>query len=162
MSNGLEDIIPEQKVSPNVEEILIDADGVWYYGEKPLERLNLIRLFYTVLQKEGDDFWIVTPAERVPVRVIDAPYSVVSVQKNGDRIECLLNDESLICLTKSCLPSIAKNDALYITVRDSLNARFQRSAFLHIAEWIYEQNGSYFLDSCGEKIQIQTSPALTN
>jgi hypothetical protein len=133
----------------------IDADGTWFYEGKPLERLGLVRLFYSVLKNEEDRYYIVTPVEKVPVDVEDAPYSVVAVRKHEQGIDCILNDETLVNLTNACVPRIASNHALYIQTPNTLQARFTRSAFSQLTEWIQETpEGSYLLESYSEKIYL--------
>ncbi len=54
----------------------IRADGTWFYMGTPIGRAPLVRLFSTVLRKDEDGrTYLVTPVEKVGVRVVDAPSS---------------------------------------------------------------------------------------
>lgn len=120
--------------------ICISADGVWYYGDTPLERLGLIRLFYSVLKKEADQYYLVTPVEKVPVVVKDVPYSVLRVEQTERGIECILNDQTSVIFDTKCSPRIGSNYALYIRVKGEHEARFTRSAYAQIAAWIEQES----------------------
>ena len=63
----------------------IRADGTWFYMGTPIGRAPLVRLFSTVLRKDEDEkTYLVTPVERVGIRVVDAPF--VAVEMNaGER-----------------------------------------------------------------------------
>lgn len=63
----------------------IRADGTWFYMGTPIGRQPLVRLFSTVLRKEEDGrTYLVTPVEKVGIRVADAPF--IAVEMNvGER-----------------------------------------------------------------------------
>ncbi|MCJ9671180.1 MULTISPECIES: DUF1285 domain-containing protein [unclassified Neorhizobium] len=59
----------------------IRADGTWFYMGTPIGRAPLVRLFSTVLRKDEDDrTYLVTPVEKVGIRVADAPFLAVEMQ----------------------------------------------------------------------------------
>lgn len=59
----------------------IRADGTWFYMGTPIGRAPLVRLFSTVLRKDEDGkTYLVTPVEKVGIRVEDAPF--VGVEMN--------------------------------------------------------------------------------
>lgn len=65
----------------------IRADGTWFYMGTPIGRAPLVRLFSTVLRRDEDGkTYLVTPVEKVGIRVVDAPFVAVemSVQGEGD------------------------------------------------------------------------------
>lgn len=68
----------------------IRADGTWFYMGTPIGRAPLVRLFSTVLRKDEDGkTYLVTPVEKVGIRVADAPFLAVEMQvtqREGDRI----------------------------------------------------------------------------
>ncbi len=63
----------------------IRADGTWFYIGTPIGRAPLVRLFSTVLRRDEDGkTYLVTPVEKVGIRVADAPF--VAVEMNaGER-----------------------------------------------------------------------------
>ncbi len=59
----------------------IRADGTWFYMGTPIGRAPLVRLFSTVLRKDEDGrTYLVTPVEKVGIRVVDAPFVAVEMQ----------------------------------------------------------------------------------
>lgn len=58
----------------------IKRDGTWFYMGTPIGRAPLVRLFSTVLRKDEDGkTYLVTPVEKVGIRVEDAPFLVVEM-----------------------------------------------------------------------------------
>src|SRR5437764_302097 len=45
-------------------DMRIAADGTWFYMKTPIGRPALVRLFASVLWREGDKYFLKTPAER--------------------------------------------------------------------------------------------------
>ena len=61
-------------------DMRIAADGTWFYQGSPIGRERLVRLFSTVLRKDEDGkTYLVTPVEKVPVTVEDAPFLAVEM-----------------------------------------------------------------------------------
>lgn len=69
-------------------DMKIDTDGTWYYLKTPIGRPALVKLFASVLKREGDKYFLVTPVEKVGLTVIDAPFMAVElkVEEGEDRI----------------------------------------------------------------------------
>lgn len=62
----------------------IKRDGTWFYLGTPIGRLPLVQLFSTVLRKDEDGkTYLVTPVERVGIRVEDAPFVAVEMNASG-------------------------------------------------------------------------------
>lgn len=58
----------------------IRADGTWFYMGTPIGRQPLVRLFSTVLRRDEDGkTYLVTPVEKVGIRVVDAPFIAVEL-----------------------------------------------------------------------------------
>jgi hypothetical protein len=66
-------------------DMRIASDGTWFYMGTPIGRPALVRLFSTILKREGDKHFLVTPVEKVGIRVDDAPFLAVEMQKKDDR-----------------------------------------------------------------------------
>lgn len=60
----------------------IRADGTWFYLGTPIGRAPLVQLFSSVLRRDDDGrTYLVTPVEKVGIRVVDAPF--VAVEMNA-------------------------------------------------------------------------------
>src|SRR5271170_4249670 len=71
-------------------DIRIARDGTWFYLGTPIGRPALVRLFSTILKREDGKHFLVTPVEKVGIRVDDAPFLAVEMQKEGDSQDRLL------------------------------------------------------------------------
>jgi uncharacterized protein len=66
-------------------DMRIGSDGTWYYMGTPIGRPALVRLFSTILKREDGKHFLVTPVEKVGIRVDDAPFMAVEMQnEHGD------------------------------------------------------------------------------
>jgi hypothetical protein len=63
----------------------IRADGTWFYMGTPIGRAPLVRLFSTVLRKDEDgNTYLVTPVEKVGIRIVDAPFLAVEMNVSSE------------------------------------------------------------------------------
>lgn len=62
----------------------IRRDGTWFYEGTPIGRKPLVRLFSTILKLEDGKYFLVTPVEKVGIRVVDAPFVAVDIEGTGD------------------------------------------------------------------------------
>ncbi|TNB49317.1 DUF1285 domain-containing protein [Martelella lutilitoris] len=70
----------------------IRRDGTWFYQGTPIGRAALAHLFSTVLRKDDDgETYLVTPVEKVRIRVEDAPFVAVTMTVSGKGEEQLLS-----------------------------------------------------------------------
>src|SRR5271156_2635981 len=60
-------------------DMRIAADGTWYYLGSPPGRGPLVKLFSSILRKDPERYVLVTPVERVGIRVDDAPFLAVEM-----------------------------------------------------------------------------------
>lgn len=64
-------------------DMRIAADGTWFYLGTPIGRKPLVKLFSSILKREGDDYFLVTPVEKVGITVDDAPFVAVDFTAEG-------------------------------------------------------------------------------
>lgn len=57
--------------------IVINDQGEWFYDGSKITRLPMVKLFASVLCKEGAHFYLKTPIEKVTITVEDAPFIIV-------------------------------------------------------------------------------------
>ena len=65
-------------------DMRIAADGTWFYFGSPIGRPALVRLFSSVLRRDGDDYVLVTPVEKLGITVDDAPFQAVEMAVDGE------------------------------------------------------------------------------
>lgn len=70
----------------------IRADGTWFYMGTPIGRQALVRLFSTVLRCDEDGkTYLVTPVEKIGIRVADAPFLAVEMSVGEEDGEAVLS-----------------------------------------------------------------------
>ena len=60
-------------------DMRIAADGTWFYQKTPIGRPALVKLFASVLKREGDRYFLVTPVEKCGIIVDEAPFLAVEL-----------------------------------------------------------------------------------
>jgi hypothetical protein len=66
-------------------DMRIATDGTWFYLKTPIGRPALVKLFASVLKREGDKYFLVTPVEKCGIVVDDAPFLAVELKvEQGD------------------------------------------------------------------------------
>jgi hypothetical protein len=119
-------------------DIRIARDGTWYYRGSAIGRLQLVKLFASVLRREADGrYWLVTPAERGRIAVDDVPFLAVALTVSGagprQRLMLRTNLDEIVTAgpDHELRVETATNGepAPYIHVRDGLEARLSRAVF---------------------------------
>jgi hypothetical protein len=64
-------------------DMRIATDGTWFYMGTPIGRPALVRLFASVLKREGEKYFLVTPVEKVGIVVEDVPFLAVEMQREA-------------------------------------------------------------------------------
>ena len=71
-------------------DMVIKADGTWFYMGTPIGRHALVKLFSSVLRKDEDGkTYLVTPVEKIGITVEDAHFIVVEMnahQREGEQV----------------------------------------------------------------------------
>ncbi len=65
-------------------DIRIARDGTWFYLGTPIGRKELVKLFSSILRRDSEDYFLVTPVEKVGIRVDDAPFVAVDFEADGE------------------------------------------------------------------------------
>src|SRR5580698_8904899 len=72
-------------------DMRIATDGTWFYLKTPIGRPALVKLFASVLKREGEKYFLVTPVEKCGIRVDDAPFLAVELNVEANSSGRLLN-----------------------------------------------------------------------
>ncbi len=118
-------------------DMRIAADGTWFYCGSPIGRAPLVQLFSSILRKDGDRYVLVTPAEKVGVKVDDAPFLAVELRAEGEaddpRLVFRTNVEDLVTVDERHPLRFARgaSEGLkpYVRVRGDLWALVKRALF---------------------------------
>ena len=72
-------------------DMRIAADGTWFYQKTPIGRPALVKLFASILKREGDKYFLVTPVEKVGLIVEEVPFLAVELRVEHDARGQVLN-----------------------------------------------------------------------
>jgi hypothetical protein len=124
-------------------DLRIAADGTWYYLKTPIGRPALVKLFASVLKREGDKYYLVTPVEKCGIVVEDAPFLAVELRvetQPGRRILCFRTnvDDWVACGPQHALRFEPQPETSglkpYLHVRRNLWAKVTRALFYDLVE----------------------------
>jgi len=120
-------------------DIQIKHDGSWFYMGTPIGRKALVKLFASVLKREDDHYFLVTPVEKVGIQVEDVPFIITQWQKEGSKLALTTNTgQDLIVSSENPIQIFAdKKTAAYLPyalVRRNLWARLHQNVFYQLAE----------------------------
>ncbi len=62
-------------------DMRIDREGRWYYQGDEIRRPAMVKMFSTVLKREGDEYFLVTPVEKWRITVDVAPFIITNAEK---------------------------------------------------------------------------------
>lgn len=122
----------------------IRRDGTWFYRGSPIGRKPLVKLFASVLRRDGEGgYWLVTPAEKGRIEVEDVPFLAVEATISGagpEQTVTLRTNLDEIVTVDGEHPLRIEHDpatgepAPYVMVRDGLEARLARPVFYDLVE----------------------------
>jgi hypothetical protein len=123
-------------------DMRIAGDGTWYYMGTPIGRAALVRLFSTILKRENGKHFLVTPVEKVGIRVDDAPFLAVEMlmerDERGPRLQFRTNvDDWVACDSTHRLRFEAAADGgltPYLHVRADLWAKVTRAIYYDLVD----------------------------
>lgn len=124
-------------------DMRIARDGTWFYLGTPIGRKPMVKLFSSVIRRDGDDYFLVTPVEKVGIRVDDAPFVAVQVQAEGEgeeqRLRFITNVEDEVFAgaehgIRVALDPLTQEPSPYVHVRANLEALIHRNVFYQLVE----------------------------
>ena len=156
---------PVHSWQPTVDaemDLEIRTDGTWVHEGGVIERPALVKLLASVMRREDDGrYALVTPRERVFIRVIDVPFLIVDWslidEKNGPQLALESNlGEQAIVDQDNPLWLQGQDAQPYAMVRPGLAARFTRSAYYRLADILEEQDNQWGVSSGGVFLPMLT------
>ena len=120
-------------------DMRIARDGTWFYQGTPIGRPGLVRLFSTILRRDGDDYVLVTPVEKVGITVDDAPFVAVDFERRGDDLEFETNVGDRMTAGPDHPIRVVRDPETgepspYVLVRANLEALIDRKSFYRLVE----------------------------
>jgi len=151
---------PERSGSIDVE---IHRDGSWSYQGTPIKRQQLVKLFASVLRKDGEAYFLVTPVEKLQISVEIAPFVVTGLQvfNSGGEEQVISGrtnlDEQFVIDESHPLRinTTEQGDPLpYVEVRDGLTGLLTRSVWMELADFVVEQGSILGVWSSGTFFEL--------
>ena len=150
-------------------DIRIARDGTWFYLGTPIGRAGLVKLFSSILKREGDAYFLVTPVEKVGITVDDAPFVAVDFETSGE------GDAQSITFTTQVEDTVTADPdhpirvvrdpetgepSPYVEVRAGLEALIDRKSFYRLVEIGAHKDGWFGLWSGGTFFAVIPSAEL--
>ncbi len=139
-------------------DMRVARDGTWFYQGTQITRPSLVKLFSSIIKREGENYYLVTPVEKVGITVDDAPFVASDFEATGEGNARVLQFETQVgdCLVASDdLPIRVGRDpetgepSPYVRVRDNLEALIDRKSFYRLVDLGVEHDGWFGVWSSG-------------
>lgn len=150
-------------------DMRIARDGTWFYLGTPIGRHQLIRLFSSILKKEGDAYFLVTPVEKVGITVDDAPFVAVDFDARGTGRDQVLEFHTHVgdsAIAGPDHPIRVDRDpetgepSPYVLIRANLEALIDRKSFYRLVDLGAHHDGWFGLWSSGRFFAVIPSTEL--
>ena len=124
-------------------DMRIATNGTWFYLKTPIGRPAMVKLFASVLKREGEKYFLVTPVEKCGITVDDAPFMAVEMQVEKAGADQVLHfrtnvDDWVACGPEHTLrfePEAGTGGLKpYLHVRRDLWAKVTRALFYDLVE----------------------------
>jgi len=124
-------------------DMRIARDGTWFYLGTPIGRAPLVKLFSSIIRKDGDDYFLVTPIEKVGIIVDDAPFVAVDFDVENKGLNQIINFRTHVgdeAIARKDNPIRVVRDketgepSPYILIRKNLEALIDRKSFYRLIE----------------------------
>ncbi|MEQ6203102.1 DUF1285 domain-containing protein [Sulfitobacter sp. HNIBRBA2951] len=147
----------------------IRRDGTWFYEGTPIGRQGLVKLFASILIREEDDYFLVTPVEKVGIRVADAPFVAVDFEASGEgtaqRLTFTTNLEDITVAGEDAPLRFVRDPdsgepSPYVRVRRNLEALIDRKSFYRLVDLGVHHDGWFGVWSGGAFFGIIPSEDL--
>ncbi len=147
----------------------IRRDGTWFYEGTPIGRPGLVKLFASILIREDDSYFLVTPVEKVGIRVHDAPFVAVDFEASGEgadqRLTFTTNLDDITVASADVPLRFVRDDTTgepspYVRVRRNLEALIDRKSFYRLVDLGVHHEGWFGVWSDGAFFGIIPSEEL--
>ena len=133
--------------------LVIKRNGQWWHEGTPFTRAKLIKLLSSVLKKEDDNYFLVTPVEKIGIQVEDVPFVVIDTQESEKGIEIVTQTGDCVLLGEDHpveLRNFEENAVPYCHVRRNLWARVHQNV---LYRWV-EQASQKPAPAANDKTQL--------
>ncbi|ESQ83144.1 hypothetical protein AEAC466_14875 [Asticcacaulis sp. AC466] len=142
-------------------DMVIRHDGTWHYNGTPIARHAMVQLFSRILRRDADAFFLVTPVEKVGIRVEDTPFIAVEMTETAPLTFRTNVGDIVVVGPDNALRFDTGADGFrpYVHVRGGLEARLSRDLARDLADLAHVEDGWFGVRAGGVFFPI--SPAET-
>ncbi|WP_100642376.1 DUF1285 domain-containing protein [Alteromonas facilis] len=120
-------------------DINIARNGQWFYMKSPIGRKALVRLFSTIIKREDDEYFLVTPVEKVRITVEDVPFVITEWEQQDEKLVVKTQTDDVVVVGEQHPVELRYDEASqthipYVNVRRNLWARIHQNIFYQWAE----------------------------
>ncbi|MDP1931463.1 MAG: DUF1285 domain-containing protein [Gammaproteobacteria bacterium] len=133
-------------------DIRIARDGTWFHDGNPIRRIELVRLFSSVLRLEDDGrHYLVTPVEKLGIQVEDCPFVAQLVERSGrdkeQSLDFVLNTGERVAAGPEHKIQVSHGTAgaephPVVHVRNGLQALLSRNVFYELVDMAVEEKAA--------------------
>jgi hypothetical protein len=138
-------------------DVHIGADGTWYHEGAAFKRPSLVKLLASVLLREGEHYFLVSPHEKLRISVADVPLLATDFETRGEGagtdILFSTNGGDHVVVDAEH-PLFMRKGKPYIHVRDGIEALIARPAFYRLVERGESRGDSVVLWSRGSCFEL--------
>lgn len=121
--------------------LVIKRNGQWWHEGTPFTRAKLIKLLSSVLKKEDEQYFLVTPVEKIGIQVEDVPFLIIDDERIDDKsghkaIELITQTRDRVTISEEHPVELRKFDGNlvpYCHIRRNLWARVHQNV---LYRWI--------------------------
>ena len=155
-ASDIRELLKDPKKLPPIEswqpervgeiDILINSSGEWLYQGNKMERLSVVQLLSSILRKEEHEYYLVSPVEKLKIKVEEVPFVAVMMDVEGEGVDQSLHFSTqqgdCFTLSPEHLLRVEINEkgepSPYIHVRAGLEAKLNRSVYYELADKLQE------------------------
>ena len=143
-------------------DIRIRSDGVWFHDKREIHRRGIAKVFSTILRKEKDGFYLVTPAEKLCIEVEDSPFVITDFEAAGagrlQQIVFRTNLDDAVLLDENHPLTIVNADTgprPYVHIRNGLDGRILQDVYYRLADYVEDPEADELaIWSCGRRFVV--------
>ena len=141
----------------------IDRNGKWYFMDSVITRERMVKLFSRVLRLDGEEYFLVTPVEKIKIEVEDKPFTIVDFEFSGKGDEQIVtfrtNTDEIFEVNRDhpirvVTQGTNNEPSPYALVRKNLEGLISRNVYYKLIDMAEEVSGSFGIYRCGNFFRL--------
>lgn len=134
-------------------DMVIRSDGSWWHEGRPIKRPSMVKMFSSLLKKEGDRYFLVTPVEKVGIVVEQYPFLVADMDVVGgtEIYFTTTTDDKVLVGKEGCRIFLDDNipPRPVVSIRMGLCALICRSVYYRLMALVVQERAGFGVWSNG-------------